>query len=30
MIQVGDKVYVWQEDDYFTRNWDKPLGDVIT
>lgn len=30
MIQVGDKVYVWQEDDYFARNWDKPMGDVIS
>lgn len=29
MIQVGDKVYVWDEDDFFQRRWDNILGNVL-
>lgn len=29
MINVGDKVYVWDESDYFTRRWEGILGDVV-
>lgn len=29
MIEVGDKVYVWEEDDFFARDWDNIVGDVV-
>lgn len=29
MITVGDKVYVWEEDDFFARDWDNIVGDVV-
>lgn len=30
MISVGDKVYVWDESDFFQRRWEGILGDVIS
>lgn len=30
MIEVGDKVYVWEEDDFFAREWDNVMGDVAS
>lgn len=30
MLSVNDKVYVWGEDDYFTRRWDGLVGDVVS
>lgn len=29
MIGVGDKVYVWEDDDFFARDWSNKMGDVV-
>ena len=29
MISVGDKVYVWDESDFFQRRWEGIIGDVV-